>query len=210
MPLRAAAPIRMAQYYIQGMIACDDRRLYVAAHVGDPAPMASMVDYDQEPDYFWTGGAIVLRMAAGGSFSWPLDAVRPRDPAAGNARLRDLSDQISHMGMWYSKRLGRAELVMQYGMDCHGQVLNPEGWEGAFHADSDGLGYTMEYAIDFSLLHAAAPRPGNIWPANLIVHWSDGAGRTCMGQLTEIANLREQSFNAFRAKTWGKLRFEDR
>ena len=79
-----------------------------------------------------------------------------------------------------------------------------------FRKDADGLGYTMEYAIDLTWLHVdRPPRPGDVWPANLNVHWSDRDGRTCMGQLNEIAHLGKQPHKTFDASTWGKLIFDN-
>ncbi|EAQ81701.1 FecR domain-containing protein [Blastopirellula marina] len=199
-----------ATYHAQGMIRYDDQRIYIAMHIADPAPMASMTDPEKEPAFFWTGGSVVLRVGADNQLGWPLNASKPGTPLRGRQRdpAKDASRQIVHIGMWYSKPQEVSQLILQYGIRCDEQVLASEGWQGAFRRDADGLGYTLEYAIDYELLHASPPQPGDVWASTLAIHWSDQDGRTCMGRLLEITHQSQTPFRTFDAATWGKLVFD--
>ncbi|MEW4564830.1 FecR domain-containing protein [Bremerella sp. JC770] len=197
-------------YRVRGMIGYDDKRLYVAMHVADPAPMANMMNAEAESQFFWTGGSVILRVGADDALGWPLNASKERKLPPGRIRdpIKDSSHQVVHLGMWYSKEQQASQLMLQYGIRCKLHMLATEGWQGAHRRDPDGLGYTFEYAIDYDLLNASPPQPGDVWPATLAIHWSDEAGRTCMGRLIEITNPDEVPFLTFDAASWGKLVFE--
>jgi hypothetical protein len=200
-------------YQVQAAMMYDAHRLYLGAHVRDPAPMANTVDPATEPAYYWAGGSVVVRLATSRSFGWPLDAHSVHDPAWAQRRAgwrpQDRSENIVHVGMWYSHASQRARLTLDYGMDFHNQRLDPPGWTGSFRKDADGLGYTLEYAIPWDLLSAAAdpPRAGDQWAAVWSVHWGDPGGRTCMGKLVEITNPADRPYFFLRGSTWGKAAF---
>lgn len=197
-------------YHAQGSIRYDDQRIYIAMHVGDPFPMASMADPVNEPEFFWTGGSVILRVGADETLGWPLNAAKRGTHRHGREvdPVRDNSKQVVHIGMWYSKRDQQSQLMLQYGIGCDENVIESDGWQAAYRRDPDGLGYTFEYAIDYELLNASRPRPGDVWPSTLAIHWSDQSGRTCMGRLVEITNQSEIPFQTFDAATWGKLVFD--
>ncbi|MHC2069786.1 FecR domain-containing protein [Bremerella sp. T1] len=197
-------------YHVHGTIGYDEEHLYIAMHVADPAPMVSMANPKTESEFFWTGGSVVLRLGANDDLGWPLNAAKKGSLPPGRQRdaAKDSSHQVVHLGMWYSKEQQASQLMLQYGIDCKVHKQTAEGWQGAFRRDPDGLGYTFEYAIDYELLNAKPPEPGDVWPSTLAIHWSDKLGRTCMGQLIENTNPDQVPFKTFDALTWGKLVFE--
>ncbi len=197
-------------YRAEGTIRYDQDRIYIAMHVSDPSPMTSMADPFNEPEFFWTGGSVILRVGANDNLGWPLNAAKKGTRRRGRPidSAKDTSNQVVHIGMWYSKPQQRSQLMLQYGIGCDENTLPSEGWQGAYRRDPDGLGYTFEYAIDYKLLNASPPKPGDVWPSTLAIHWSDEAGRTCMGRLVEITNQDQLPFQTFDAATWGKLVFQ--
>ncbi len=207
----ACLPPYHESYYVEGMMMYDANYLYVGAHVGDPAPMRSRMDPQADPnEYSWRGGSVIVRLATDPALGWPLKGVGPQEgdskhPQLGH-RPEDVSDQIVHLTMWYHEPTGKARLHLTYGMDFHGERFDAGGWEGAFKKDPNGLGYTLEYAIPWSLLNAKdrPPRAGDVMAANWTVHWSDEEGKLSRGHLVEITNLQAQPFRFLRGETWGK------
>ena len=69
-------------------------------------------------------------------------------------------------------------------------------------------GYTLEYAVPWSLLGAAEtpPRPGDTLAVSWTTHWSDAGGRLWRGQLVELRNSAEpvRIHTWERAATWGR------
>jgi hypothetical protein len=127
-------------------------------------------------------------------------------PDAGR-RPQDLDERIVHIGMWYSQPLAQAQIRFDHGIGSHRKELDPAGWQGVFRRDADERGYTLEYAIPWTLLGGEKPQPGDIWPASWNVHWSDEHGRTCMGRLVEITNPAEE-YLFLRGSSWGKAVFD--
>jgi ferric-dicitrate binding protein FerR (iron transport regulator) len=212
----ACMPPFHESHTLEGMMMYDDRRLYLAAHVGDPAPMRSRSDPAAGigPDrYAWSGGSVIVRLSTDPALGWPLKGLGKAEgsrerPEIGR-RPEDVTDRIVHVIMWYHQPTGRPRLQLSFGMDFHGEVNEPEGFEGAFRADPNGLGYTLEYAIPWAALKAAArpPKGGDVVGANWTVHWSDREGRVSRGFLTEITNLDVRPYRFLRAGTWGKAEF---
>ena len=96
-------------------------------------------------------------------------------------------------------------------MDFHGGVVNPPGYHAAFRKDTDGRGYTLEYAIPWTLLNAPRPpRPGNALAMSWTTHWSDEVGRLWRGRLVELRNASEPAriHTWERAATWGRAVFQ--
>ncbi len=83
-------------------------------------------------------------------------------------------------------------------MDFHGNLIDPPGWQGAFRRDPDGLGYTLEYRIPWSLLCLGpeAPRAGDVTATSWTVHWSDRDGKLSRGHLVDLTNPAESGFES--------------
>jgi FecR-like protein len=203
-------------YYVKGMMMYDARRLYIGAHVGDPAPLRNAVDPLADPTNSWRGGSVVVRLSTSKALGWPLEGQSPGLHELGKGfRPQDVSENIIHLILWYHRPTQRARLQLDYGLDFHGRVLDPPAWEGAFRVDADGQGYTLEYAIPWSLLHAdqAPPAAGDELAATWSVHWSDLDGRLCLGHLTDVTNpayrpYRPSDFQ--RGSSWGKAIYHAR
>ena len=131
----------------------DDRHLYIAAVVGDPAPMRSILDPQWESCQGWQGGGVQLRLITDRKSGWPSDARR-----GSPLREQDVGDQLVHVMMWYFEPRGQPCLHIVRGMDFHGHQVNPPGYRGAFRKTPDGTGYVLEYALTWELLGAGAIR----------------------------------------------------
>jgi ferric-dicitrate binding protein FerR (iron transport regulator) len=199
---------------LEGMLMYDERFLYVAAKVGDPAPMKSVMDPAADPGQFaWRGGSVIVRLAAVPEAGWPFQAngkalAHARNPDLGR-RPQDVDDRITHLTFWYHQPSKKARLHVSHGMDFHGERTDPPGWSGVFRAHPNGLGYTFEYAIPWALLNAEKrpPRAGDVLPSSWTVHGSDQEGKLSRGHLVEIVNLDDPPPRFLRGATWGKAVF---
>jgi len=224
-------------YYVEGMMMYDARNLYISAHVGDPEPMRNVAADERA----FAGGSVIVRVSTDRKLGWPLKGTAWRaysslssapslpfmlaDRVARSEEemsvladampLADsISDRIANIILSYDARTRRPSLRLAYGFDSHGEVLNPPGgWKGAFRKDADGRGYTLEYAIPWSLLNCAEdpPQAGDAMAALWMVHWSDAEGRLCRGQLVDVTNHQPHSLskvppNSFfqNGPCWGK------
>jgi hypothetical protein len=210
----ACVPPYGESHYVDGSMMYDANFLYIAAHVGDPAPMLSQMTPDADPQHYsWRGGSVIVRLATDPALGWPLKGLGNAEKTSAHpeygSRPEDVSKNIVHLTMWYNHPTGKARLQVSYGMDFHGELLNPEGWQGVFRKDANGLGYTLEYAIPWTLLNAAArpPQAGDELAANWVVHWSDEKGALSQGHLVEITNPAVQPFRFLRGQSWGKAIF---
>ncbi len=200
----ACRPPYHGSHTLEGMLSYDERFLYVAARVGDPAPMRSVTERTA-----WRGGSVILRLAT--KLPWPLEAKGPpladaKHPEIGR-RPVDVHESIAHLTFWYHRPTSTPRLHLSYGMNFHGEREHPEGWSGVFQERPDGLGYTIEYRVPWALLHAEAPRAGDILPSTWTVHWSDREGTLSRGHLVEVTNPDEQPFRFLRGRCWGKAVF---
>ena len=198
-------------HFVEGRMMYDRKFLYIGAHVGDPAPFRNVVDPRTDADRAWCGGAVQVRISTDRRRGWPLTAESSSQIRGRRAlRAEDNSDQLSHLTLWYYVPEARACLFIDHGMDRHGDVVNPPGFRGAFRRDSDGQGYTTEYAIPWSLLGTAddPPRAGDVLATSWNVHWSNESGRIWQGHLVEICNPAEPGWTFNRAATWGRAIYE--
>lgn len=212
---RAADPYGEV-YFLRGALMYDARALYVGAFVSDPFPLRSRVDPRTEPEMGWRGGSLQLRLSTDPALGWPLPSEQPelpgRAPGVGS-RPVDVSDRLVHATMWYFQPRRQACLHLAHGMDFHGNRANPTGFEGAFRRAPDGRGYTLEYALPWSLLGGRAPRAGETTACAWVLNWADVDGREWHGQLTEITNPSERGKRGHegatysRGATWGKAVF---
>ena len=196
----------------------DEECLYIAAHVGDPAPMRNTFDPSLDPVNAWQGGGLQVRISTDRAMGWPADAngtpyyrVRRLEPSDGE-KAKAANPRLSHLTMWYHAPSGKAAITINHGMSFDSWLVNPEGVRGAFARDPDGRGYVLEYAIPWGLLNAAEdpPRSGDVLAAIWQVHWSDAAGQIWRDQMVEIRNPHElrRILPFERAATWGRAEFQ--
>jgi len=192
-------------YYAAGAMMYDENYLYIAAHVGDPAPMASVIDPETDSEVGWKGGSIQVRISTNPALGWPLESECVY-PGPHGRRPVDVHDQLVHLTMWHFAPKNQPCLNVAYGMNYHGKHTNPAGAIGTFRKDDDGLGYVMEYAIPWSELNAKA-RPlqaGDVTASCWNVHWSDEGGRVWQGYLIDVINPAAKGFTYQKAATWAR------
>ena len=202
------------EYYVEGRMRYDADYLYIGAHIGDPMPMRNVINPATDGEFGWRGGGLQVRVSTERKTSWPANGNAPcyykfrNLPIDTNQMVQATSDSLAHLTLWRCMPTAQNCLHAAYGMDFHSGTVNPPGYRGAFRKDADGRGYTLEYAIPWSLLHAEGdpPRAGDTLAVSWTAHWSDDSGRLWRGQHTEIRNatepLRIQPWE--RAATWGR------
>ena len=204
--------------WADGRMMYDEECLYIAAHVGDPAPMRNTVDPSLDPMMAWQGGGLQVRISTDRAMGWPADAngtpyyrVRRLEPSD-EEKAKAANPRLSHLTMWYHAPSGKAAIAINHGMNFDSCLVNPEGVRGAFARDPDGRGYVLEYAIPWRLLNAVEdpPRSGDVLAAIWQVHWSDSAGQVWRDQMVEIRNPHElrRILPFERAATWGRAEFQ--
>ncbi|MBY0523474.1 MAG: FecR domain-containing protein [Gemmataceae bacterium] len=202
----ACQPPYVKDYHVEGAMMYDDQFLYIGAHVGDPAAMSSIIDPKTDPSVGWKGGAVQVRLCTDRGLGWPVDAENGIIRQGRPMRPQDRSKQLVHLTMWYHLPGKQPCLHIAYGMNFHGDLINPPEARGVFRKDADGRGYTLEYAVPWSLLTAGQkpPEGGETMGACWNVHWSDENGRLWRGYLVDILNPNEKGFTYLRAQTWGR------
>jgi hypothetical protein len=191
--------------------------LYIAAHVGDPMPLRSIIDPEIDANWGFRGGAVQVRVSADRRRGWPAQGntlsyftqrksfpTPEQEQAARNPRL-------AHLTMWFHAPSQTPCLTIHHGALFGELQVNPAGFAGAFVADADGKGYTMEYAIPWTLLNCAddPPQRGDVLAAVWQVLWGDEDGRMRRGQMVEVRNPGEPlEINVWeRAATWGRAEY---
>lgn len=182
-------PPYAATYFVEGGMKYDATHLYVAAHVGDPEPMRNA----SRDGFQFAGGSVIVRLSSDRRLGWPLKGKHRQFWPANPSRelLADsTSERVTSLILWHDARSGRASLHLQHSFELESPAATPAGWKGTFQKDADGLGYTLEYAIPWRLLHCEndPPRAGDIMGALWTVHWSDADGRISFGQLVDVTN----------------------
>jgi hypothetical protein len=204
--------------WVDGRMMYDDECLYIAAHVGDPAPMRNTADPSLDPVMAWQGGGLQVRISTDRAMGWPVDAngpsyyrVRNLEPSD-EERSKATNPRLSHLTMWHHAPSRKAAIAINHGMSFDSCSVNPEGVRGAYARDPDGRGYVLEYAIPWRLLNAAQdpPRTGDVLGVVWQVHWSDAAGQIWREQMVEIRNPHElrRILPFERAATWGRAEFQ--
>ena len=200
-----------------GRMMYDDGHLYIAAHVGDPAPMRSVVDPAINPGDGWRGGSVQVRVSTDRQMGWPANgntagyfAQRNLEPTP-EQKVAARNLRIAHLTLWYHAPSQTPCLTINHGMHLDDLVLNPSGFRAAFTRDADGKGYVLEYAIPWALLNCAddPPRAGDMLAAVWQVNWSNAAGRMRREHMVEIHNPHEplQIHVWERAATWGRAEY---
>jgi hypothetical protein len=205
---------------VDGRMMYDDDCLYIAAHVRDPFPMRNAIDPHVDSTMAWQGGSVEVRISTDRKMGWPADANGPAYYRARNleptaeARAKAENRRLSHLAMLYHAPSGRASLVLRQGMNFSetDEIIDPEGFHGAFALDGDGRGYVLEYAIPWRLLNSVddPPSSGDALAAIWQVHWSDATGQIWRNQVIEVRNPHEiHHIVPFeRAATWGRAEFQ--
>lgn len=212
----ACEPPYAATYFVEGGMMYDATHLYVAAHVGDPEPMRNA----SRDDFLFAGGSVIVRLSTDRRLGWPLKGInpvfRPQNPSR-ELLVDSTSERVTSLILWHDARSGRASLHLQHSFELESPAATPAGWKGTFQKDADGLGYTLEYAIPWRLLHCESdpPRPGDVMGALWTVHWSDADGRICRGQLVDVSNPQARSRAEVHppsffldGTTWGRAVFQ--
>ncbi|MBN9693484.1 MAG: hypothetical protein J0M24_24830 [Verrucomicrobia bacterium] len=203
--------------FVEGRMRYDAGFLYVGAHVGDPAPLRNVVDPATDPELGWRGGGLQIRIATDPAIGWPVDGnsaayYTMRRLATDDAQVaRATNPHLVHLTLWHHAPSAQACLHLAFGMDLHGGRINPPGYRAAYRKDPDGRGYTLEYAIPWSLLNASrVPQSGDALAVTWTAHWSDASGRLWRGQWVELRNAAEplRIHTWERAATWGKAVFQ--
>ena len=206
-----------AAEWIDGRMMYDDECLYIAASVGDPAPLRNTFDPAVDAFAAWRGGGVQVRVSTDREQGWPVVANSPnyfgmrqlvptpeQKAAAENPRL-------AHLTMWFHAPSKTPCLSIAHGMLVEQIVVNPSGFRGGFAPSPGGRGYTLEYAIPWRLLNCDRdpPRPGDTLAAAWQVSFSDEGGRLWRDQIVELRNAAEPAriFIWERAATWGRAEY---
>jgi hypothetical protein len=203
--------------WADGRMMFDDRCLYIAAHIGDPMPMRGIIDPAVDAGYGWQSGGVQVRVSTDRGMGWPARGnawiyyeQRRIEPNAEQMELA-ANPRFAHLTMWFHAPTKTPCLTIVDGMLTGPLVVNPAGFSGAFRADDDGKGYTLEYAIPWTLLGCAddPPRSGDALAAVWQVNWSDEAGRMRREHMVEVRNREEPlRINVWeRAVTWGRAEY---
>jgi hypothetical protein len=206
--------------WVEGRMAYDRDRLYIAARVGDPAPLRNNFDPDLDADKAWAGGGVQVRISTDRIAGWPVAGNHggyywrrglPELPTKAE-KAAATNPQLNHLIMWHHAPSGRACLSISHGMTHADHVGNPPGYQGAFEPSPDGKGYVLEYAIPWSLLNAAdnPPQPRDVLATAWQVHFADTSGQIWRRQIIDIRNLDEPYRIGVwqRAATWGRAEFQ--
>jgi hypothetical protein len=203
--------------WADGRMMYDETFLYIAAHVGDPLPLRSIIDPEIDGDWGWRGGGVQVRVSTDRQMGWPARGngpsyymQRPITPSAEDEEWAR-NPRLAHLTMWFHAPTQTPCLTINEGMQFTNSVTNPAGFVGAFVPDADGKGYTMEYAIPWALLGCGddPPQRGDVLATVWQVLWADEAGRIRREQMVEIRNPDEPlQINVWeRAATWGRAEY---
>lgn len=204
--------------WADGRMMYDDQYLYIAAHVGDPEPMRSVIDPAIDPVDGWRGGSVQVRLSTDRTMGWPADGntahyylQRQLEPNAAQKAAAQ-NPKLAHLTLWYHAASQTPCLSIVSGMLAGDLVCNPDGFHAAYARDADGKGYVLEYAIPWALLNCAddPPQAGDRLAAVWQVNWSDADGRMRREHMVEIHNPHELlRINVWeRAATWGRAEYQ--
>ena len=200
-----------------GRMMYDKECLYIAAHVGDRMPLRSIIDPEIDAAWGWRGGAVQVRVSTDRHMGWPVRGncgsyyTQRRIAPSAEQEQAAKNPKLTHLTMWFHAPTKTPCLTINYSMLFNETVVNPAGFQGVFVPDADGKGYTMEYAIPWSLLGCDddPPQSGDVLAAVWQVIWADATGRMRREQMVEIRNPDEPlAINVWeRAATWGRAEY---
>ena len=192
----------------------DEKRLYIGGDIRTPDPMRNMSSACGT--WPFAGGSVICRLAASDMLGWPLsDKMVYYPPRMKPGPLPD--DDLISLVMYYDSASGAARLYSHRRMRRQRQIdLPTDAWCGAYNEHRDGRGYTFEYAFDWSKIGIVPPKPGETRANTWNVHFSDGEGQVCTGQIAENVrdpipdchkSLRPVSY-CYWPPLWGKAVFD--
>ena len=164
----------------------------------------------------FAGGSIVCRLAATDMLGWPLsDKMEYNKSRPPEKPLPD--DNLVTLVMYYDN-LSESPGIFSHRRMRHQRTIDvpTDAWRGAYREHRDGRGYTFEYAFDWSKIGIVPPKPGEMRANTWNIHFSDGEGQVCTGQIAEnIASPRPEKYSkksllccCYYPPTWGKAVFE--
>ena len=202
------------EYRVSIRMMWDEKRLYIGGDIRTPDPMRNMSSVFGS--HHFAGGSIICRLAADDTLGWPLPETmaydRHRSP---QEPLRD--DGLASLVMYYDSASGEARISLHRRMRRQQLVdLPSDAWRGAYHEHRDERGYTFEYAFDWRKIGIVPPKPGEMRANTWNIHFSDGEGVVCTGQIVEnIASPSPEKYGTkplwdccYNPPTWGKMRFK--
>ena len=204
--------------WADGRMMYDDRHLYIAARVGDPEPMKSVIDPTIDPIDGWRGGSVQVRLSTDRQMGWPADGnkedyfeYRRLEPTI-QQKAAAQNPRLAHLTLWYHAPSQTPCLTINQGMVLEELAVNPSGVKAAYTRDADGRGYVLECAIPWGLLNCAddPPQAGDKLAVVWQVNWSDAAGRMRRDHMIEIHNPHEPlRIHVWeRAATWGRAEYQ--
>lgn len=204
--------------WVDGRMMYDDECLYIAASVGDPAPLRNTYDPSLDAFTSWCGGGLQVRLSTDRKQGWPVVANGPsyygmrQVVPTPEQLLAAENPRLKHLTLWFHAPSKTPCLTIASGMLVERIVVNPAGFQGAFARSPGGRGYTLEYAIPWRLLSCEddPPRPGDTLATAWAVFFSDEGGRLWRDQIIELRNRSEPNriFVWERAATWGRAEYQ--
>ena len=192
----------------------NDECLYVGGSVRTPDPMKNMSAASGTCPF--AGGSVICRLSATDTLGWPLSDNMVYDPRRPMKEpLPD--DDLVTLVMYYDSASGSPGLFLHRRMRRQRVIdLPSDAWRGAYRKHRDGRGYTFEYAFDWRKIDVVAPKPGETRANTWNIHFSDGEGQVCTGQIAEnIASPSPRKYGkkslwdcCYYPPTWGKAVFE--
>ncbi|HEX7899563.1 MAG TPA: hypothetical protein VF950_17475 [Planctomycetota bacterium] len=209
---RSACDPPYETYAVEGALMYDATHLYVGAHVADPYAMRSRVPPDFKRESYGQGGSLAFRFQTDRARPWPARGFNAEMRKGRAPNADDLNPNLVFMVLWHYAPEKTPCLYLRYTMNFLDAKVNPPGYRGAYRKDPDGLGYTAEYAIPWSLLNVRGepPRGGDVLSGSWLVHWSGEDGWTWKGQLIDGVNPDETGWNFMNAGTWGRAVYHPR
>lgn len=192
----------------------DEERLYIGGDIRTPDPMCNMSSVFGTHQF--AGGSVICRIAANDKLGWPLSGKTVYyPPRMKPGPLPD--DDLVSLVMYYDSMSGESRLFSHRRMRRQKTLdMSSDAWRGAYRKHPDGRGYAFEYAVDWRSIEVAPPKPGETRANTWNIHFSDGEGLVCTGQISE--NVRDPIPDRYKSMrpvsycywppTWGKAMFE--
>lgn len=192
----------------------DEKRLYIGGDIRTPDPMRNMSATGGT--WPFAGGSVICRFAANDKLGWPLSGKTVYyPPRMKPGPLPD--DDLVSLVMYYDSMSGESRLSSHRRMRRQKTLdMSSDAWRGAYRKHPDGRGYAFEYAVDWRSIEVAPPKPGETRANTWNIHFSDGEGLVCTGQISE--NVRDPIPDRYKPMrpvsycywppTWGKAMFE--
>ena len=180
----------------------DEKRLYVAGDIRTPDPMCNSAAR-RSGLYFldFAGGSVICRLAVDDSCPWPLPDSTNYWPHTQSSEPYPDEKLVSIVLFHDSPQRAEKLYALRYVFNTKVLDVPDDAWQGACREHSDGRGYTFEYAMEWIAVGMTPPKPGESRPNNWNIHFSNGGGMTCCGQIIEFVGTgpAERAFyRAFR------------